>query len=242
MIAVLDVPELAPAYAECGSQRPDYAEYHPGGLVVTALRLDKAVRAVLMPSDSPFQGVIQTESATGNLSIPVALFWQPAGSNTSATLFSSGTASSLAPSEGTIVADVRSEAEASEHPALAEFVAYDMEDWDCEGAEPITKATRELASGVLSAIPVSFPPPDVAPSADGSICMEWNVGNAKVWVDVGPGKKVLTYYNSGAGQREARTFLGEVKELSRNSGLCRNLQQSLAALFRPGPANAAARS
>lgn len=109
--------------------------------------------------------------------------------------------------------------------ALDGFSAYDVPDWDGEGAVAISAAARGTARRVLEILPTTTPMPDIAPGGDGSICMEWYIHGRKLWVDVSTNATVAVYYNLGAGLTGGDSFLA-------NSGkLAELIKQVLSALY-----------
>jgi hypothetical protein len=75
--------------------------------------------------------------------------------------------------------------------------------WDGEGAEPISPDTLSCARRLSALLPRSFPPPHVAPAADGTIGFEWVLEDAivrKVFIDVGPGTRLSAYVRTQAGR------------------------------------------
>jgi hypothetical protein len=73
---------------------------------------------------------------------------------------------------------------------FSEYEAYEVDDWDGYGAEPIHAATVAWARSFFNMLPRGHLIPDVAPGADGTIGFEWaiNQGNERqfIYVDVGP--------------------------------------------------------
>jgi hypothetical protein len=69
--------------------------------------------------------------------------------------------------------------------ALAEMRAEcAAENWDGEGARPVSAAatalTMAVASALFSLVPKGTPPPDVIPEADGEICLTWRADDEHV--------------------------------------------------------------
>ena len=84
---------------------------------------------------------------------------------------------------------------------LNSCIGLDQPNWDGDDALPISKKVVAEAQSLLSLLMLdSHPAPDVAPSADGSIGMEWWNGNARVFVDVGPEQLIRLYFNPGNGE------------------------------------------
>lgn len=80
--------------------------------------------------------------------------------------------------------------------AFSGCVGLDLSNWDGDGAVPISddslKSAKDFVLGILKA---GYELPDIAPSADGSIGMEWWNGEACVFADVGPERITRIYYN-----------------------------------------------
>jgi hypothetical protein len=89
---------------------------------------------------------------------------------------------------------------------FADYDRYEKASWDGESAEPVTAEVRAIAERICGHMRDIADAPDVAPGVDGSIGMEWYRGESKVWVDVGPGTHIVTYYNFGPGFRGALEF------------------------------------
>jgi hypothetical protein len=80
---------------------------------------------------------------------------------------------------------------------------YEADDWDGDGAKAIAKQDSKNARSLLEAIGLyETSLPDIVAGADGSICMEWirqgQDGERKIFVDVGPNGRVLTYVKFGS--------------------------------------------
>jgi len=70
--------------------------------------------------------------------------------------------------------------------------------WDGDEAEAISEKDLQFTRTLLERLGPYLPSaPDTAPGVDGSICMEWidsgPAGQKKVFVDVTPADKVLTF-------------------------------------------------
>ena len=73
--------------------------------------------------------------------------------------------------------------------------------WDGENATPISPECLKIAQDLLvDLLSCGRRLPDIAPSPDGSIGMEWWNGKARVFLDIGPENIVRIYYNPGDGQ------------------------------------------
>ncbi|MGH6642964.1 hypothetical protein [Hypericibacter sp.] len=85
--------------------------------------------------------------------------------------------------------------------ALDRFEQYTSPGWDGDDAEPLLLSDLKFARGLLRQLASHANPPDAAPGPDGSICMEWVAGSRhsprKIFLDVGPGDRVLTYAKFG---------------------------------------------
>jgi hypothetical protein len=77
---------------------------------------------------------------------------------------------------------------------------YALDDWDGEGARAILSTDVETAQVLLNAL--NAPDPEIVAGSDGSICMEWirqsPTGEKKIYVDVGPDGKILTFARFGS--------------------------------------------
>jgi hypothetical protein len=77
---------------------------------------------------------------------------------------------------------------------------YAADDWDGDGARAILSQDVLSARALLNVLGV--PEPEIAAGSDGSVCMEWirqsPTGEKKIYVDVGPGGRVLTFARFGA--------------------------------------------
>lgn len=87
--------------------------------------------------------------------------------------------------------------------ALESLEEYSADDWDLEGARAISPEAIRIAASLLRCLPEGAAPPDVAPAADGTVCMEWVAPSGVLWVDVGSDRTawVLTKID---GQREEK--------------------------------------
>jgi len=75
--------------------------------------------------------------------------------------------------------------------------------WDGYDAEPITAETLRYARRLLGAMPDTFGPPDIAPSGDGSIGLEWVPGDGpldRLFLDIGPGEEWRAYWKRRNGE------------------------------------------
>jgi hypothetical protein len=72
---------------------------------------------------------------------------------------------------------------------------YALDDWDGDGAKAISFKDASSARSLLDLLNTSEP--EIVAGSDGSICMEWirqsPNGEKKIYVDIGPGGKVLTF-------------------------------------------------
>jgi hypothetical protein len=81
---------------------------------------------------------------------------------------------------------------------LEGYEQYSEPNWDGHNAEPITAETLQYAGRLLKIIPETFGVPDIAPSADGSIGLEWVLESGplhKLFFDIGPGQAWRAYWN-----------------------------------------------
>ena len=86
---------------------------------------------------------------------------------------------------------------------LKGYEQYSQAGWDGYNAEPITAETLRYARRLLKVIPETFGAPDVAPSADGSIGLEWVLESGplhKLFLDIGPGEEWRAYWNRRSGE------------------------------------------
>lgn len=76
---------------------------------------------------------------------------------------------------------------------------YSFDDWDGDGASAISSTDAANARSLLTLLNVSDP--EIVAGSDGSICMEWvrqsPNGEKKIYVDIGPSGKVLTFARFG---------------------------------------------
>jgi hypothetical protein len=80
--------------------------------------------------------------------------------------------------------------------------AYRSPNWDANDAAEISDEVFGLTKSVLDILPISIPDPDVTPAANGSLCMEWTVGNNFFWADVEPDGKLLTLLKVNGARKE----------------------------------------
>lgn len=94
--------------------------------------------------------------------------------------------------------------------ALDGFEQYITPGWDGEDAAALHPSDLDFARNLLREIGPYMGKPDAAPGADGSICMEWIAGTEygfnKMFLDIGPGDRVLTYARFGDRQGIERHF------------------------------------
>jgi hypothetical protein len=86
---------------------------------------------------------------------------------------------------------------------LEGYEQYSEAAWDGHDAAPITADTLQYARKLLNVIPKTFGPPDIAPSADGSIGLEWVADSGplrKLFLDIGPGTEWRAYWNRRSGE------------------------------------------
>jgi hypothetical protein len=86
---------------------------------------------------------------------------------------------------------------------LEGYEQYSEANWDGYDAEPITVETLNYARRLLKIMPNTFGSPDVAPSADGSIGLEWVLESGqlhKLFLDIGPGEEWRAYWNRRNGE------------------------------------------
>lgn len=81
--------------------------------------------------------------------------------------------------------------------ALNGYEDFESPNWDGEGAEPISSITLAYARWLLKILPTNFGQPDIAPSADGLIGLEWIFDRGplhKLFMDIGPGESWRAYW------------------------------------------------
>lgn len=84
---------------------------------------------------------------------------------------------------------------------LADFESLPS-DWDGYGALPISEQVRQNAEALLSlfsGFSPSLPPPEIAPHANGTISLEWEVGQAEAYLEIGK-TRISGYIRSQAGE------------------------------------------
>ena len=80
---------------------------------------------------------------------------------------------------------------------IADLKYFNFEGWDGADAQPIENSSISIVEDFLTDILCLFQAlPEALPAIDGSICMEWiwNSGTQeeKIFVDVGPGTKIMS--------------------------------------------------
>jgi hypothetical protein len=78
------------------------------------------------------------------------------------------------------------------------YEQYNHRNWDGYDAKPITLETLRYSRRLLEAMPDTFGRPDIAPSGDGSIGLEWVSNDGpldKLFLDIGPGEEWRAYWN-----------------------------------------------
>jgi hypothetical protein len=102
---------------------------------------------------------------------------------------------------------------------LQGYEQYSHADWDAHDAQPITAETLSYARRLLSLIPETLGSPDIAPSADGSIGLEWLPEGSlvrKLFLDIGPGQQWRAYWttrNGEFGRRSGASFNPNTKAI-----------------------------
>ena len=106
--------------------------------------------------------------------------------------------------------------------SFTEFEAYNTQNWDGEGAEPITTETVEAARRFNAFLPRELRPADIAPGADGTIGFEWREGPPQrrtfVIVEIGPGSVIKARKLSETG-RKSRLAPVEATDTTRTQNL-----------------------
>jgi hypothetical protein len=101
---------------------------------------------------------------------------------------------------------------------FAGYERYNQVNWDGYGAEPITSETLRYARRLMPLIPATFGLPDVAPSGDGAIGLEWVLERGrlrKLFLDIGPGsvwRSSWTLRNGEFGRAFGTGFTSETRE------------------------------
>jgi hypothetical protein len=89
--------------------------------------------------------------------------------------------------------------DARENSFFDHVADYALDDWDGDGAVAISSDDVANARSLLNTLNVGDP--EIVAGSDGSICMEWirqsPTGENKIYVDVGPKGKVLTFARFG---------------------------------------------
>ncbi|HEY8007135.1 MAG TPA: hypothetical protein VIE66_10155 [Methylocella sp.] len=86
---------------------------------------------------------------------------------------------------------------------LDSYEQLNHRNWDGYDAEPITPETLRYARRLLRVMPDTFGPPDIAPSGDGSIGLEWVLDDGslhKLFLDIGPSEEWHAYWNRRGGE------------------------------------------
>lgn len=73
------------------------------------------------------------------------------------------------------------------------FGDYSFFGWDGEDAVPIGEKVLTDAKSLISNLPKNFRCPDAAPGIDGSVCMEWLIGEKEIFIDFNSDSSVLIY-------------------------------------------------
>lgn len=71
---------------------------------------------------------------------------------------------------------------------------YNVRNWDGYDGDPITPETVALAARIGAMIEQPY---DDAPGGDGSVCLEWRMGDDILCLDIGPNKLVRLYGKIG---------------------------------------------
>lgn len=92
------------------------------------------------------------------------------------------------------------------NPALQALTSYEslnQPNWDGYDAQPITRATLDYARQLIGIMPQIFGPPDISPSGEGAITLEWIPGTGplhKLFFDIGPGEQWRAYWKRRSGE------------------------------------------
>jgi len=77
--------------------------------------------------------------------------------------------------------------QASELARRFQAIAALADDWDAEGAQPVTATAVSSALGLAQqALRASFPLPEIFPLADGGVQLEWHAGPVELEVAFAP--------------------------------------------------------
>jgi hypothetical protein len=76
---------------------------------------------------------------------------------------------------------------------LAVYKENSEEDWDGEGARPVTRDAYLEAKEFLKLLPTVFPTPDIVPEPTAEIAMEWYKDRDRVFVISFGGNGVITF-------------------------------------------------
>jgi hypothetical protein len=87
---------------------------------------------------------------------------------------------------------------------LAGLQDFAWDDWDGEGARGITQEIIGNAEQLLGKLAPHVPQPEVAPAADGSLCMEWNSAAGVIWLDIEPDGTAAVLVQIGTKKIESR--------------------------------------
>jgi hypothetical protein len=102
------------------------------------------------------------------------------------------------------------------------YEQYNQRNWDGYDAEPITSKTLSYARRVLTVMPDTFGPPDIAPSGDGFIGLEWVPDDGpldRLFLDIGPGEEWSAYWklrNGAFGRLHGTGFDSQTKQHLQN--------------------------
>lgn len=123
-----------------------------------------------------------------------------------------------APGPAHIVESTTNQTDDSDHKwgqsafeALTGLEGYCEDDWDMEGARAIAPEVIKIAAYLLQRVPEHAASPDIAPAADGTVCMEWVAPSGFLWVDVGSDRTawILTKID---GEREEKRLSVDGKD------------------------------
>jgi hypothetical protein len=103
--------------------------------------------------------------------------------------------------------------------ALASYESLNEPNWDGYDAQPITRETLNYARRLIHIMPETFGTPDMAPSGDGSITLEWVPETGpihKLFLDIGPGEQWRAYWkrrNGEFGRQPGTTITPDTKRV-----------------------------
>jgi hypothetical protein len=196
------------------SADPDHNPVVNTNAILSALNFDPAffnglkykASQLYTAATAEFFHAVDADFAASNSRLYAYAFVVPQGASTASPLL-------------TAVLDQTSDNQALD--ALASYESLSEPNWDGYGAQPISRETLDYARRLIEIMPQTFGPPDVAPSGDGSIALEW-VPEAgpihKLFLDIGPGEEGRAYWKRRNGKFDrlpGAGFTADTKRLLR---------------------------